>query len=280
MAKRKRIYGDGPRVGRDRSGPAPPQGRRGPAPAPTQGSPASVLAPKPKTAAPAPKTAASAPKRAASAPTPKRAAPAPVLAPKPKTSSLLERAAGEGPITDAEGLERAYAQGDTYTHGSTTYIAGSHTARVWWDDVTKIPFWGDSHKIYRMQMAQKALAANPQTTRVVGHSLGGSVALQAQKDNPKLASRTYGAPVWDPGGLDDRGYGILDKAMGEPGVVERYRSFGDPASFFDGSAKSTLPGKEALSFSGPHSFQGLAAQHMSEGVAPQENPDGSVSITE
>jgi pimeloyl-ACP methyl ester carboxylesterase len=201
-----------------------------------------------------------------------------VLAPKPKTSSLLERAVGEGAITDAEGLERAYAQGDAYTHGSTTYIAGSHTARDWWDDVTKIPFWGDSHKIYRMQMAQKALAANPQTTRVVGHSLGGSVALQAQQDNPKLASRTYGAPVFDPMGLE-RGYGILDKAMGGPGI-ERYRSFGDPVSFLDGSAKSSMPGKEALSFSGPHAFQGIAAQHMSEGVAARANPDGSVSITE
>ena len=140
MTKRKRIYGDGPRVGRDRSGPSPPQrGRSGTAPP--------------------------------------RVRAVPTLAPKPKTSSLLERAAGEGAITDAEGLERAYAQGDTYTHGSTTYIAGSHTARDWWDDVTKIPFWGDSHKIYRMQMAQQALAANPQTTRVVGHSLGGAVAL-------------------------------------------------------------------------------------------------------
>jgi pimeloyl-ACP methyl ester carboxylesterase len=148
--------------------------------------------------------------------------------------------------------------------------------------VTKIPFWGDSHKIYRMQMAQKALAANPQTTRVVGHSLGGAVALQAQKDNPKLASRTYGAPVWDPFGTDnqERGYGIFDKAQGKPGGVERYRSFGDPVSFFDGSAHSSLPGKEALSFSGPHAYQGLAAQHMSEGTAAQANPDGSVSITE
>jgi hypothetical protein len=76
MTKRRRlIYGDGPRIGRDRSGP--------------------------------------------------------VLAPKPKTSSLLQRAAGEGRITDAEGLRRAYEQGDAYTHGATTYIAGSHTARDW-----------------------------------------------------------------------------------------------------------------------------------------------------
>jgi hypothetical protein len=78
----------------------------------------------------------------------------------------------------------------------------------------------------------------------------------------------------------DRGYGIFDKAQGKPGGVERHRSFGDPVSFFDGPAKSSLPGKEALSFSGPHAFQGRAAQHMSEGVAAQANPDGSVSITE
>jgi hypothetical protein len=51
-------------------------------------------------------------------------------------------------------------------------------------------------------------------------------------------------------------------------------------SFFDGSAKSSMPGKEALSFSGPQAYQGLAAQHMSEGLAAQQNPDGSVSITE
>ena len=143
MTKRKRIYGDGPRVGRDRSGPAPPRGRTGtappgPRPAPPRGR---------STAPPGPK------------PAPDRTTPrAPTLAPKPKTSSVLERAAGEGAITDAEGLERAYAQGDAYTHGKTTYVAGSHSLTDWWDDVSKIPFWGDSHKIYRMQMAQKAVS--------------------------------------------------------------------------------------------------------------------------
>jgi pimeloyl-ACP methyl ester carboxylesterase len=148
--------------------------------------------------------------------------------------------------------------------------------------VTKIPFWGNSRQIFRYQQAQKALAANPQTTRVVGHSLGGAVALQAQKDNPKLASRTYGAPVWDPFGQDniDRGYGIFDKARGRPGGVERFRSLGDPVSFFDGSAKSSLPGREVLSLSGTHAYDGIAARHMSEGTAAQANADGSVPISE
>ena len=32
--------------------------------------------------------------------------------------------------------------------------------------------------------------------RVVGHSLGGSVALDLQKKYPRLTLKTYGAPVW------------------------------------------------------------------------------------
>jgi pimeloyl-ACP methyl ester carboxylesterase len=192
--------------------------------------------------------------------------------------TLLARAVGEGAITDAEGLARAYAQGDTYSHGGTLYIAGSHTAQDWWDDVTKIPFWGDSHKIYRMQQAQKALAANPQTTRVVGHSLGGAVALQLQKDNPKLASRTFGAPVWDIFGTDSE-LNTYAELQGKP-EIERYRSYADPVSFFDASATSTMPGKEAFSFSGPHAYDGIANRHTSDGLAARENPDGTVSITE
>ena len=111
--------------------------------------------------------------------------------------------------------------------------------------MTKIPFWGDSHKKYRMQMAQKALAANPQTTRVVGHSLGGSVALQAQKDNPKLASRTYGAPVWDPFGTDnqERGYGIFDKTQGKPGGLNGTGASGTPCRFSTGPLTTPCQGR-------------------------------------
>jgi len=183
-----------------------------------------------------------------------------------KKKSLLERAAGEGPISDAEGLARAYSQGDAYTHGGTTYIAGSHTARDWWDDVTKVPFWGDVRKSERYQQADKALKANPKVTRVVGHSLGGAVALEAQKQNPKLASRTYGAPVFDPLGLDSK--------------AERYRNVGDPVSIFDRSAKKSIHPHPFSSFSGPHDYSNIAASHMSEGTAAMENQDKTVSITE
>ena len=54
-------------------------------------------------------------------------------------------------ITDSEGLQRAYAQGDYYVHGRTMFIAGSHTARDWFDDFTKVPAWGDVRDSERYQ---------------------------------------------------------------------------------------------------------------------------------
>jgi len=140
--------------------------------------------------------------------------------PKQDMSSALK---GET-ITDKEGLERAYQQGDAYAYGDTLYVAGSHTARDWFDDVTKIPNWqnapagfsnatdimqmipgaGDLRNAERYQAAETALKANPGIKRVVGHSLGGSVALELQKNYSGLESRTYGAPVWDPTGSDGK----------------------------------------------------------------------------
>ena len=58
-------------------------------------------------------------------------------------------------ITDSEGLRRAYEQGDYYVHGKTMFIAGSHTARDWFDDFTKVPAWGDLKNSERYQKTQK-----------------------------------------------------------------------------------------------------------------------------
>ena len=45
------------------------------------------------------------------------------------------------PILDSEGLDKAYQQGDVYGNKHIAYVAGSHTARDWFDDVTQIPQW-------------------------------------------------------------------------------------------------------------------------------------------
>ena len=110
-------------------------------------------------------------------------------------------------------------------------------------------------------MAQQAArATNPEV--VVGHSLGGAVALQMQKEDPKLQARTYGAPVFDPLGIN-------------PG--ERSRSRFDPVSIFDRGAKSTLdaPAGDVSAF---HSYEATGSRTTSDGdgaVGP-----GAVAVTE
>lgn len=154
----------------------------------------------------------------------------------------------EATINDAEGLQRAYEQGDAYPYGDTLYIAGSHTLKDWFDDVTKVPFYGDLTQSTRYQQALKALKANPDITRVVGHSLGGSVALELQKQYPNLKSQTYGAPVWDPFGED----------LKYRGKVDRYRNIIDPFSFFDGSANNNIKWNPFTSYSFTHDYSNIA----------------------
>lgn len=194
---------------------------------------------------------------------------------------------GKG-ITDTEGLQRAYEQGDAYPYGNTLYIAGSHTAKDWYDDVTKVPFWGDVRNATRYQQAEKALKANPNITRVVGHSLGGSVALELQKQYPHLQSRTYGAPVWDPLGLDRQPHDQwqrLGKPAGiqQPDKVERYRNYMDPVSIFDSSATNSVKWNPFDNFSLTHTYDNLGQQFKSEGndnAKGWRNQDGSISLVQ
>ena len=111
--------------------------------------------------------------------------------------------------TGAEGMDRAYAQGDTYIEDNKMFVAGSHTARDWWDDITKIPQWqnvpsglfdfvdlmnsepgklifgtGDLRQSERYKAGREALLSHDKVDLGEGHSLGGSVVLQLQKDFP------------------------------------------------------------------------------------------------
>ena len=169
-------------------------------------------------------------------------------------------------MTEAEGLERAYAHGDYFIHGNTMYVAGSHTGQDWYDDVTKVPNWGDLRQSTRYQAAEKALKENPQVNHVVGHSLGGSCALELQKNYPNQlkTSRTYGAPVAD--------------AFG--GTVERYRHYGDPVSILDRSAKSSIKLNPTTSLSLTHDYSEMAGKFTSTEDKPEDtlNQDGTTSL--
>ena len=175
---------------------------------------------------------------------------------------VVETATRLKPITDAEGLKQASLTGKPYIHGGTLYIQGSQTAQDWMDNIKNIPDWGTINNIKNVGStllkaagydvpaipdapadwgnlkssdkyinASKVLKEHPEIKRVVGHSQGGSIALELQKEDPKLKTTVYGTPVFDPLGLDAYRHGY--------GNIDRYANAGDPVSMFDASAHVT-----------------------------------------
>ena len=127
-------------------------------------------------------------------------------------------------ITDKEGLHKAYALDDKlYAQGDTLYIAGTSSLRDVWDDL-KIPFHLTS-KSDRYQHASKFLEENKEIKQLVGHSLGGSVALELQDNmaDRNFKTNTYGAPVFS-----------------FTSAENRYRNIGDPVSMLDFGSNSSL----------------------------------------
>ena len=175
-------------------------------------------------------------------------------------------------ITDtgktSQGLDRADRDGDYYIHGDTMYIPGSHNLRDWYDDVIKIPVWGDLRNSARYQAARDALMQNPQVKTVIGHSLGGSTSLELQKKRKHItSSRTYGAPVFDPLGS-------------ECNKVVRYRTWLDPVSMFDRSAIKSVKWNPLNSSSLTHAYSNIASSFTSSKQVPvsSENQDVSISL--
>ncbi len=83
-------------------------------------------------------------------------------------------------LSDADGLSRAYKLHEgVCTQGDAMYIAGTKSFHDAWDDL-KIPF-GQTASTERFRNASLVLDAMPQVRRIVGHSLGGAVALQLEK---------------------------------------------------------------------------------------------------
>lgn len=137
---------------------------------------------------------------------------------------------------DEEGLTKAYSNPKGTSYDPTTqteYVRGSVTPRDWFDDFSLIPF-GNTAYSERYSQAMKTYndlqSSGQPVKRVVGHSLGGSVALEMQKNLAKkgrnVETRTFGAPV-----TDLAPFGRVYKN------VERYRHPLDPVSVLDRSAK-------------------------------------------
>jgi len=107
------------------------------------------------------------------------------------------------------------------------YVAGTRTAEDWWNN--RLILQNRTRETPRGRAA--ALYAELYSpVRVVGHSLGGSVALDVSRDFG-IPAETYGAPV-----------------VSLSSSPHRHRDYFDPVSMFDLGATNRL--------SWPHSFRG------------------------
>jgi uncharacterized protein YcfJ len=108
---------------------------------------------------------------------------------------------------------------------------------------------GDTTKTERYGQATKELAKQSgKIKQVVGDSLGGSVALEMEKNYPELQTTTYGAPVFQP----------FSSEQGN-----RYRHQGDIVSAFDSGAKTM--GGGSFNPLENHSFKGYNGVASSSG---------------
>ena len=196
----------------------------------------------------------------------------------PKVSNVINR------ISDVEGLDKAYkSNANIYfaPGGDTLYISGTKHVDSIIKNQLRAPgyasllqnlFNNDFQDVFddlkiplhltrytqRYNEADQALKANPLITKIIGHSLGGSVSLELEKNNSDrtFEVRTYGAPVWS-----------SEKSN------NRYRASWDPISMFDKGANTV----NGTSFN-PHAYDN---GFNNDGTNFEErNNENKVGITE
>ena len=120
---------------------------------------------------------------------------------------------------------------------------------------------GDSKKIHRYEQAKEEQEKQGDKVKhLVGHSMGGNVALELQKENPNLKSTTYGAAVWQP----------FSTKQGD-----RYRHGGDPISMFDRGAKTIGGSWNPVS---AHAFEGYPEGTYASNTADVKDGNSTVDI--
>lgn len=138
-------------------------------------------------------------------------------------------------MSDTTGLDRAYANVNRVhfdDNTKTLYLSGTDPTNPTdlYADAT-IPF-GVLHTTDRYaQLEQLTNIYKPDV--IVGHSLGGALALEYQRHHPAVDVRTYNAPVLN---------------LLPDGSRNRFSHYFDPISMFDNAAS------RSFSFS-PHSYK-------------------------
>ena len=136
--------------------------------------------------------------------------------------------------TNEEGIKKAYASKEGYfKDGNKLFIAGTrHMQDVM--DWIKIPTFNfKESKIYKN--IEPIFKEDKNIDYVVGHSAGGSAALELEnnfKKDRQITSVTYNAPVFETGDPD--------KVFNEDMKPLRFAIAGDPVSMFDMNAQTTF----------------------------------------
>lgn len=162
-----------------------------------------------------------------------------------KIQNIIDKGLPTKRISDNEGLSKAYdSPNSIFIDGNRMYIAGTKNMRDVWDDVSKIPFWGDVRNSERYQQATDALNDNPQVDTIISHSLGSAVAAEINKNNNnKYNTRMYGSP-------------FIDFSFSRDPKNQRYRHPGDIISMFDTGAVNE-ENNSTSNLINPHSYSGF-----------------------
>jgi hypothetical protein len=109
--------------------------------------------------------------------------------------------------------------------GDTLYIAGTDFKHRPLEDLAAdltIPF-GHTYRTPRYKELRELIQKH-KPKKLVGHSLGGSLALEAQREFPTIQVETYGAPV-----------------LSLTPNPNRHANWGDPIAALDLGASHTIP---------------------------------------
>jgi hypothetical protein len=158
------------------------------------------------------------------------------------TSNALGKVAGNY----AGGVAAGFV-GETTGNPGLATMAGSYVGKKADEKTQELTKdLGDTTKTERYGQATKELNQHQgKIKQVVGHSLGGTVALEMEKNNPELQTTTYGAPVFQP----------FSSEQGN-----RYRHQGDIVSAFDSGAKTMGGGSlNLLKNHGSQGYNGVAS---------------------
>ena len=185
-------------------------------------------------------------------------------------------------ISDEEGLKRAYDTKDgLYQHYNKLFIAGTRDPIDFVDDL-KLPFNDTLNMTTRGRTADKYYRSRgSEIDTVIGHSLGGAVALSLEKQYKKEGNNPYGI--------------IQSKTFGSPTVSanftnnnpNRIRYFGDPISALDFGSTTVMPSLGFRWKNSAHSYKDLFIKdavplHDVEKNMLEPSPDDSLAevITE